>query len=374
MAFIKVLELIAVEIGISASELQDETVEFQDLGVDLILAKSISRRLQQELQLSVPPDVFFDNATVNDLQVYLEFHDQLGPVPEPSRPAASNNITPSVQPRSVKAGPLSLVLQGTPATCKTTLFMLPDGSGTAMAYGRLRVGADICVIALNSPYLREPPTTSFTVQGIAEVWVAEIQRRQPHGPYLLSGWSAGGYYSYECAKLLTVRGEKISKLILIDSPCRLQFEALPMEVVTFLSSNGLMGNFDAKKVPQWLIDHFAISIRAIEHYMPGAMVGHGQPEVFLIWAKEGVIKRDAEMPGLDLSVKVTDMLIRRPICSGALGWDALFPGARVQWAPIGGNHFTLVHPPYVESLALLIEDAVRRDADESISPWTMVLP
>ena len=58
-------------------------------------------------------------------------------------------------------------------------------------------------------------------------------------------------------------------------------------------------------------------------------------------------------PGLDMSPKVTRMMIERPENDGGLGWENLFPGAQVEYAKSQGNHFTLVSPPNV-SIALRI--------------------
>ncbi len=145
------------------------------------------------------------------------------------------------------------------------------------------------------------------------------------------------------------RGQRVDKLILIDSPCRLVYEELPMEVVHYLSSNNLMGNWGAKQPPAWMINHFDISIKAISTYTPTPMDMPDLPDVFVIWARDGVLQNGADYrkTGLDFNVKVTRMLMQRPSSDGALGWDGLFPGAKLRAAKMPGNHFTIVYPPYV---------------------------
>lgn len=225
-----------------------------------------------------------------------------------------------------------------------------------MAYSMLPpIDPEICLIALNSPYLAAPRGQRFSLPGIAALWTEEILRRQPQGPYILGGWSAGGYYAFEATKHLTRRGHRVSQLILIDSPCRLVYEELPMEVVHYLSQNDLMGNWGKKKPPAWMVDHFEISIRAISDYAPEPLEPNDCPEVFIIWARDGVLKGKAIEPddtGLDFGVKVTEMLVQRPETSGSLGWNGLFPGAKLSVATMPGNHFTIVYPPNVSPISM----------------------
>jgi thioesterase domain-containing protein len=52
---------------------------------------------------------------------------------------------------------------------------------------------------------------------MAADYVAEIQRVQPHGPYLIAGHSFGGLVSFEIAQRLVGKGECVSFLGLIDT-------------------------------------------------------------------------------------------------------------------------------------------------------------
>jgi gramicidin S synthase 2/tyrocidine synthetase-3 len=47
--------------------------------------------------------------------------------------------------------------------------------------------------------------------------IAAIKQVQPHGPYVLLGYSAGGNYAYHVAAALQSQGEQVQALILIDS-------------------------------------------------------------------------------------------------------------------------------------------------------------
>lgn len=248
--------------------------------------------------------------------------------------------------------PLSVVLQGDPSKCKTTIFMLPDGSGSGMAYARMPpIAPDTCLVGLNSPFLRCPAEYKCTIEDMARNWSREIQQRQPHGPYVLGGWSAGGYYAYEVAEELQRQGEKVDKLILLDSPCRPDFEELPIELVQHLAANGLMGNWGGKNgtPPTPVVEHFRSTLRAVRQYVPTPSPAP-PAAVYIIWSGEGVMEEaEAKAARLDLCVKVSRFLLLGKPNFGPHGWDRLFPGAEsaIQISAMSGNHFTLISPPHV---------------------------
>lgn len=138
---------------------------------------------------------------------------------------------------------LLVLIQGSRTRATKNIFHFPDGSGSAIAYARLPViSPDVCLYAIISLFLRAADGYTCGVDHLASIWVDEIANIQRWGPYILGGWSAGRYYAYEAMKHLHRRGEVVEKLVVIDSPCRTDFEALPIDVDNFLSSNGLMGN------------------------------------------------------------------------------------------------------------------------------------
>jgi thioesterase domain-containing protein len=52
---------------------------------------------------------------------------------------------------------------------------------------------------------------------MAEEYITAIREVQPHGPYLLGGWSAGGLVALEMAQQLRTQGESIRMLVLLDT-------------------------------------------------------------------------------------------------------------------------------------------------------------
>jgi amino acid adenylation domain-containing protein len=58
----------------------------------------------------------------------------------------------------------------------------------------------------------------IAVEDLAARYVAEIERVQPHGPYLIGGTCAGGVVAYEIAQQLHRKGEKVEAVVMFDVP------------------------------------------------------------------------------------------------------------------------------------------------------------
>jgi thioesterase domain-containing protein/acyl carrier protein len=359
----RVLQVIANELHVPVDELGDDHIEFSELGVDALVAPSIIAKIAQATALQLPEGIFETCETVAAFRQHVATFTPKAPSPKTAEPGPA----------------LSVLIRNSSA--KNTkeprnLFLLPDGSGAAMAYARAPALPDVRIYAMNSPFLNNAGNYTCTIEQLASLWAEAIASIQPRGPYMLGGWSAGGYYAYEVMRHLQRRGEVVDRLVLIDSPCRTVFEALPFDVVLYLASNGLMGEAgrnanNNKAAPQWLVDHFKATLKAVEAYRPEGVVSSGggsaslpTTDVFIIWASEPLLEEGrAAAAGLDPNVKVTRLLLQTRSDFGPNGWDTLFPpGTGVRMAVVPCNHFNIVHPPNASSLPIPISRSKRMRA------------
>lgn len=375
----KCLDVLAEETSIDVDDIDEQDEFAADLGINPIVGKSIRGDWEAILKTTIPTTIFDQYPTVGAFHRYLESLAATAPAPAPA-------------PRQSRV-PLSVVLQGNPSTSTETIFLLPDGSGSGMAYASIPpISKSTCLVAMNSPYLDRPSDYTCSIEQIAGLWIDEICQRQPKGPYIVGGWSAGGYYSYEVAKGLIRAGQRMRAIILLDSPCRPVFEALPMEVVEYLSSNRLMGDFSTKGAPAWVINHFRSTIRAVRQYVPVPLDAEDMPDIYIIWAREGVLPNtEMEHTGLDPTVKVSRFLLEGKPSYGPHGWERLFPGWQLHLATISGNHFTLIHRPYVSlgrkstvgimliegrmqvnEIGALLRDVVAEDSERREGDWNLI--
>jgi phthiocerol/phenolphthiocerol synthesis type-I polyketide synthase E len=99
------------------------------------------------------------------------------------------------------------------------LFCMHGAGGTVMMYRDLarHLGDDQPFYGLQSQGLDGscPPLTSLAE--MAAVYVKEIRRVQPHGPYFIAGYCMGGTVAFEVAQQLRELGEPIALLALFDT-------------------------------------------------------------------------------------------------------------------------------------------------------------
>ncbi|KAJ9620672.1 hypothetical protein H2204_012227 [Knufia peltigerae] len=354
---------LAEQIGIDVEELV-ATDDLSALGVDSLMSLSIVAALREKMGINVPQDMLAENTSLKGIKAALDL------VPSPSLPILSNPVPlrSEVRPHAATGSTRtakSFLLQGNPQTASQTIFLFPDGSGSATSYRRLpEIAKGACVYAIDSPFLKHPTEYTCSLSEAALLMANEVRTRQSSGPYILAGWSAGGMYAYEAARHLISVGEIISKLILIDSPCRTDYGPMPQDVLDYVSRSGVIaGEGAATAAPEWLVQHFQSTIRAVQEYTPQAFDEENSPSTYVIWAARGVFEDwpQAELAGLDLTDAVAAWLLKPKTSPGANGWDKLLSAKKMKCSSVDGNHFNMVHPPNCASLSRAIAGAVGED-------------
>ncbi|KAL1963683.1 hypothetical protein VTN77DRAFT_7887 [Rasamsonia byssochlamydoides] len=347
--------VIAEQIGVDVEELL-ATDDLSALGLDSLMSLSIIGALNEQLGLSLAPNAIGGEVSLKQIQKALNL-----PSPERTRPAAK-------APLLSLPSATSVLLQANPKTASKTIFFFPEGSGAATAYASLpEISPGVCVFALNSPFLKAAHlyTGSISIEDTAAIMVREVRQRQPQGPYILAGWSAGGMYAFEAARQLSHAGERVSKLILIDSPCRVTYGPMPLDVLDLMTRSGVLFG-QQEKPPSWLVEHFQATIRAIQRYAPAPLPAAHTPPTVLIWATEG-LGADIDLSVLDSrEEKITKWLIEReraasgdsPPEPGHQGWEKLIARDCIEMATVPGNHFSMMRESNAARLSRVIADVV----------------
>lgn len=345
------LQIISEESGITVSELNEES-NFADIGVDSLLSMVIGSRFREELGLDLDADfsIFVDLPTVKDLKQFL-----LGSAPGSDTPSEAGSWSdlnsgshstgcttpeekePIATKREDYCKPAtSVILQGVPAKASKTIFMLPDGSGSASSYVSIpKLKGDYALVGLNCPYAREPENMNCTHQALMRSFCNEIKRRQPKGPYYLGGWSSGGAFAFVCAEELVKQDEEVHGLVIIDAPVPQVMEHLPNSFYEYTASLGLFGH---EEPPSYLIPHFAATVNVMTPYKVSPLKTKHMPKTGIIWATDTVMdEKDAPL------MKGMHFMIQKRKDFGPDGWDTVLPGAEFVLDRVeGGNHFTLL--------------------------------
>jgi len=236
----------------------------------------------------------------------------------------------------------SVLLQGRPKTVKKTLFMLPDGGGSASSYATIpRLQSDVAIVGLNCPYARDPENMKCTHTAMIQSFVNEIRRRQPKGPYHVGGWSSGGAFAFVTAEALINQGDQVDSIIVIDAPVPQVMEKLPVEFYEHCNGVGLFQNppgTSSADPPPYLIPHFMAVVDVMIDYKVRPLNTARMPKVGLIWASETVMKEE-QAP----KMKGMHFMIQKRKDFGPDGWDTVCPGAEFDIVKAeGANHFTIM--------------------------------
>lgn len=239
---------IASEMGVEIHEVSDAP-DLSLLGMDSLMSLSILGTLREKTGLTLPADLFTTSPSLQAIEQKLS----IGPaVTSKTSLSAAVKTVQSVSASTRTAS--SVLLQGNSRTAKKQLWMVPDGGGSATSYVDIPdISPDVAVWGLNSPFMKVPEEFTIGVTGMAQKFIVEMKRRQPKGPYMLAGWSAGGVIAFEITNQLTKNEEPVELLILLDAPCPLIIEPLPASLHRWFASIGLLGDGDPSKIPSWLL-------------------------------------------------------------------------------------------------------------------------
>ncbi len=84
------------------------------------------------------------------------------------------------------------------------------------------LGADRPFYGLQARGLYGDEAPHDSLVDAARDYIAELRQVQPHGPYMLGGFSGGGITAYEMAQQLKAEGEEVSLIVMLDTPLPVQ--------------------------------------------------------------------------------------------------------------------------------------------------------
>lgn len=369
----QIASILAEEIGVVPEDLTGD-INLAELGLDSLMSLTVLGKIREDLDLELPGEFFIENQTLDDIETTLDLKPKLAPA-EPIRlPEQIPIQAPVVAPRTAPQHPpaTSILLQGNPKTATQRLFLFPDGSGSATSYATIPgVSPDVCVYGLNCPYMRTPENLKFSLDELTAPYVAEIRRRQPTGPYNFGGWSAGGICAYDAARqLIFEEGERVERLLLLDSPFPIGLEKLPPRLYSFFDTIGLFGEGKAPP-PKWLLPHFLAFIDSLDAYKAvpfpysDPKLADKLPKTFMVWAKDGVCSKPGDArpaPAADGSADPREMLwlLNNRTDLGPNGWDTLVGPKHVGGITVmeGANHFTMTRGEKAKELATFIANSM----------------
>jgi len=167
-----------------------------DLGGDSSLAVHLFAHIEKAFNVKLPLATLFEAPTIGELARVLQ----------------DQTVVPSV------AGWSPLVAIQSEGS-RPPLFCMHGAGGNVLIYRDLAryLGKDQPFYGLQAQGLDGSCAPLTTIEDMATLYVKEIRKVRPHGPYLIGGYCMGGTLAYEVARQLRAAGEEISLLALFDT-------------------------------------------------------------------------------------------------------------------------------------------------------------
>jgi thioesterase domain-containing protein len=111
-------------------------------------------------------------------------------------------------------------MHAAPVADQTPLFVVAGMFGNVLNLSHLAhlLGEERAFYALQARGLYGDAAPHETFEDMARDYIEEMRKVQPHGPYLVGGFSGGGITAYEIAKQLIAERESVLDVILLDTP------------------------------------------------------------------------------------------------------------------------------------------------------------
>lgn len=203
-------------LGLSRVGVEDN---FFDLGGHSLIAVRLFAQVKRAFRVEFPISVLFEAPTIAACARLIE--DQIGPSQDGA--AASEEAAPALRPQTRRFTHIVPMHQGE-GGLKTPFFLVAGMFGNVLNLRHLAqlLGHDRPFYGLQARglYGDDAPHDDF-VQA-ARDYIAEMRQVQPHGPYLLGGFSGGGLIAWEIARQLETAGETVPLLLLLDTPVPLR--------------------------------------------------------------------------------------------------------------------------------------------------------
>lgn len=253
------------------------------------------------------------------------------------------------------------------------LFCIHPSGGMATPYTELArwLGPEQPVYGFQSVGWYPDQEPQPTVEDIAASYIEVMRSVQPHGPYLLAGWSAGAIIAFEMAQRLRARGDQVAMLASIDQPPP-QTGAPDQSEMSLLES--MLGT-DSPETREQLrrLDPDAQLTFALEHAKASNLVPmhaditQARRFLHIFRITQAAVRNYRPVPyeGNMTLLRAQDQPDAAWAHRPTFGWD-LYVREGVDLHTIPGHHDNIIAEPQVRELAAKLRESISRALNAGI--------
>jgi amino acid adenylation domain-containing protein len=353
---------------------------FFELGGNSIGGAVLINRLQQKIGHHVSVIALFDSPTVAGLAHYLS--EACPEVVQRVFGAGSHGGDRGFDGVSRangdgarhRPGPKELVVALQPEGSETPWFMIHPPGGIVVCYQALaqRLSRERPFYGIRARGLHGEADLPERLEDMAAEYVAAVREIEPHGPYLLGGWSAGGLVAFEMAHQLLAQGQRTLLLALLDTVpenaedqnwadrpgveygLELSLEQLsrlgPDEQLPYLWQHAMTLGLIESSIPMSVVHQVLDDLKQVFHH-------------HMVLTDRYVVRR---YPGTITLFRPTDAPVAAAVRHDR-GWGSLAASVDVHFVP--GQHHSMVQEPHVQELARALESCLQTSQDR-VAPET----
>ncbi|SFL28354.1 type I polyketide synthase [Shimia haliotis] len=194
---------------------------FFDLGGHSLIAVRLFAMVKKAYRIEFPISVLFEAPTIETCAAMIA--DRLGgdlPAEGGSTGANEDGSGPEAGPGPASRFTHLVSMHSGEGGPRRPFFLVAGMFGNVLNLRHLAhlIGADRPFYGLQARGLLGDAAPHDDLVEAARDYIAEMRQVQPHGPYLLGGFSGGGITAYEIRRQLEAEGEEVALVAMLDTP------------------------------------------------------------------------------------------------------------------------------------------------------------
>jgi acyl transferase domain-containing protein/thioesterase domain-containing protein/acyl carrier protein len=332
-----------------------ETISREDdffaLGGHSLAAVRLFARIRKQFAVDLPLATLFQASTLSELSRVVS---EAGGIDTTQAAAVLKKISSTVvTPPRPAWSPLVAICKGRPG--EQPLFCVHGAGGNVLNFKIIsdRLGPAQPFYGLQAQGVdgRLPPLTS--IEAMAAQYVEAIRTVDPHGPYRLAGYSAGGVIALEMAQQLTKAGARVSLLAMIDtlSPTAARRK------VSYFKKILLMRHWSLQFAMEWPGRRRRGKLLRVNYAIALEKLARGEPlppelvdfHLFNTFVAAQALYTPEPYNGSLTLFRASQGEMQYLDAGQSLGWNEYIRGP-IQVNEINGSHFSMMAEPGVSEL------------------------